>query len=154
MTQSQPFSVGSAHLSLLPLRIQLCWFTHTHSAHTHTHTQCTLMTLHLTAASTPHLPIVWLWLVPVCPLLPQCCLPTSLPVPVPHCAFIISSLICCLHQATGSVRAEAVSYCLCIPAFPRVEHSASSLQDLVRYLLNKWNTLSYWSLTSWSFLSV
>lgn len=59
--QSQPFSVGSAHMSLLPLKIQLCGFTHTH---THTRGLCTLMPLHLTAASTARLPTVWAWLVP------------------------------------------------------------------------------------------
>ena len=131
--QSQPFSVGSAHMSLLPLKIQLCGFTHTH---THTWTvHPDASASHSSFHSTP--PHSLSLAGSVCPLLPRCRLPAPLPVPMPHCAVVISSLICVFHQATGSVRAEAVSYCLCIPAFPRVEHSDSSLQDLVRYLLNK-----------------
>lgn len=117
--------------------IQLRWFIHTPRMDCAPGLLC---------ASPQHLPTVGTWLIPICLLLPWCLLPPPLPVHVPHCAVIISSLVCCFHQAAGSVRAEAVLTAFAFQHSPDYNIMPPSLQDLVRYLLSKWNFLSFWSI--------
>lgn len=44
--------------------------------------------------------------------------PRPLAVHVPHYTVIIFSPVCCFHQSMGSIRAEVVSYSLCISTSP------------------------------------